>query len=293
MSKLKAVEPKKALPKKPKIMIFGRAGVGKTWASLDFPNVYYIDTEGGASFEEYTDRLRNSNGVYFGPEHGSLSFDTVIEQVKALATEKHPYKTVVIDSISKVFNLSIQEEADRLGDKDAFGSSKKPAIAAMRSLISWLNRIDMNVILIAHEKAEWFKGEQIGVTFDCWDRLDYELDLVLNIIKNGPNRIAKIKKSRIKAFVDGSNFEWSYKKFSEMYGRDVIEADVKEVEIVTEEQLSKLMKLIDLYKVEQATIDKWLKAANCDELSDMDADKAKAVIEMLEKKASELNKGEK
>lgn len=287
MNKLKAIEPKGAQQRKPKIMVFGRAGVGKTWASLEFPNVYYIDTEGGASFDDYTDKLRKSGGVYFGPDQGSLIFDEVIGQVKALATNKHTYKTVVIDSISKIFNLCIQEEADRLGDKDAFGASKKPAISYMRTLISWLNRIDMNVVLIAHEKAEWFKGEQIGVTFDAWDRLDYELDLVLNIIKNGPNRIAKIKKSRIKSFVDGDNFEWSYQKFADKYGRSIIEGDVKEVALVSEEKLTELKKLVALYKIDEETQGKWLKKANCDSLEDIDADKAQALIDMLKKKSEE------
>ena len=71
---------------------------------------------------------QSAGGVYFGPDQGSLSFDTVIEQIQALATEKHPYRTVVIDSISKLFNIEIAAESERLGDKDAFGASKKPAV---------------------------------------------------------------------------------------------------------------------------------------------------------------------
>jgi hypothetical protein len=65
-SKLKAVAPKAAEPSKPKMLIFGKPGVGKTWTSLDFPNVYYVDTEGGADLAHYTDKLEKSGGVYFG-----------------------------------------------------------------------------------------------------------------------------------------------------------------------------------------------------------------------------------
>src|ERR1700733_12615163 len=96
-SKLKAVDPKAAEPSRPKITIFGKPGVGKTWGALDFPNVYYIDTEGGADLAHYTDKLKKSGGVYFGPEQGASDFETVIEQVKALATEDHSYKTLLID----------------------------------------------------------------------------------------------------------------------------------------------------------------------------------------------------
>ena len=48
MSKLKAKDPVNAEPSKPKMLIFGKPGVGKTWGALDFPSCYYIDTEGGA-----------------------------------------------------------------------------------------------------------------------------------------------------------------------------------------------------------------------------------------------------
>ena len=151
-SKLKAVDPKSADPKKPKLLIFGKPGAGKTWGSLDFPGCYFIDCEGGANLGHYTDKLKKSGGMYMGPEQGSMDFQAVIEQVQALATEDHNFKTIVIDSVSKLFNTAIATEAERLGDKNAFGADKKPAVANMRRLVNWLSRIDMNVILIAHEK---------------------------------------------------------------------------------------------------------------------------------------------
>ena len=90
-SRLKAVTPKAAEPSKPKVLIFGKPGVGKTFGALDFPSVYYIDTEGGADLAHYTDKLEKSGGMYLGPEQGNLSFETVMEQVQALATEQHHY----------------------------------------------------------------------------------------------------------------------------------------------------------------------------------------------------------
>src|SRR5688572_21789505 len=98
-SKLKAKDPKETEPRKPQMVIFGPSGVGKTWFALSFPAVYYIDTEGGASRKHYMERLSKSGGMYMGPEDGANDFETIIEQTKALATESHKFKTLVIDSI--------------------------------------------------------------------------------------------------------------------------------------------------------------------------------------------------
>jgi hypothetical protein len=264
-SKLKAVDPKTAEPKKPKVLVFGKPSVGKTWASLDFPSCYFIDSEGGANLPHYTDKLKKSGGIYMGVDQGSLDFDTVIEQVQALATEQHNYKTIVIDSITKLFNTAIAVEAERLGDKNAFGADKKPAVANMRRLINWLSRIDMNVILIAHEKPEWGLNAnkervEIGSTFDGWDKLSYELDIVLNVVKNGPQRTARVIKSRLIQFPDASNFPWGYSDFAKLYGKDAIEKKSEVIVLATSDQLAEVKKLLNTVKIPEGQEDKWLSA---------------------------------
>jgi len=289
MSKLKAVDPKTAEPSKSKILIFGKPGVGKTWTSLDFPSVYYIDTEGGANLSHYTDKLKKSGGVYFGPEQGSQDFNEVIGQVKALATEEHPYRTLVIDSLSKLFNNEIAREMERLGDKDAFGASKKPAVKFTRSLINWIDRIDMNVILICHEKPVWTNGEQAGVTFDAWEKLEYELHLCLNIQKRGGSRKAQIMKSRLENFADQSNFEWSYDEFAKLYGREILEGKAKSLVLASEQQISELKYLTDLLKVDADIVNKWLEKAKAESYAEMDAAKIQACIDLLKKKLDMTN----
>lgn len=288
MSKLKAITPTSAIQKKPKILIYGKPGAGKTWASLDFPKCYYIDTEGGANLKHYTDKLKASGGMYLGVEQGAMDFPTVIEQIKLLGTEKHDYKTVVIDSISKLYNTAISNESERLGDKDAFGASKKPAIAYMRRLVNWLSKIDMNVILIAHEKSEWgqdSKGDrvEIGVTFDAWDKLEYELDLCLNIYKSGALRQARVRKSRLEAFPEANIFKWSYEDFAKLYGKDVIEKTPESLVLATEDQLKELQKLFETVRIPEGQEEKWLKQANADGWEDMTSKSVAWVIDYIKK----------
>lgn len=293
MSKLKAKDPKAAEPSKPKILIFGKPGVGKTWGALDFPSCYYIDTEGGANLPHYTDKLLKSGGVYLGPEDGALDFKTVIEQVKILATTKHPYRTVIIDSISELYNTAIADKqaelSEKHGDKSLFGAEKKPAIAAMKQLLSWAKRCDLNVLLIAHSKAEWGndgKGEriEIGQTFDAWDKIEYALHLAMEITKQGPSRKAKVRKSRLIGFPDGDSFPWSYEDFSERYGKSVIEAAVKAIVLASPEQVSEIERLLEIVKVSEDDIEKWKAKADAETFSEFTQEQASGIISHLTNK---------
>ncbi len=294
-SKLLAVTPETVEPKKPKVLIFGPPGVGKTWGSLDFPSVYYVDTEGGADLAHYRDKLRNAGGMYFGPDQGSLDFETVISQIEALATEQHHYKTVVIDSITKLFNTAITAEQERLGDKDAFGASKKGPVRQMARLIRWLNRADMNAIVIAHQKDLWGKDdkgnrEAIGLTFDAYEKLEYDLHLVLRISKfgagTGSKRYAHVGKSRLTGFPEGERFDWSYAEFAARYGKDVIEKESVPVILASPEQVAEIYRLLEVVKLPDGMTDKWLTKASCDSFEEMSADQITACINHLTGKIS-------
>lgn len=289
MSKLKATKPEAIKPSKPKILIYGPPGVGKTWFSLAFPATFYIDTEGGAARSHYMDRLEKSGGMILGTNQGSLDFDVVLGQLQALATEKHGFKTVVIDSITKLFNTAVAIEAERLGDKDAFGASKKPAIAQMRRLVNWISRLDMSVILIAHQREEWgkdSKGErtQIGDTFDCWDKLAYELDLSLQASKQGSSRKAAVKKSRLIGFPDAERFDLDYDAFSERYGREVIEAEVKPITLATPEQVAEIERLVATIRLDEDTVAKWLTKASAAGWAELTTEQAAGIVNFCNKK---------
>lgn len=287
--KLRGTDPKAAKPSKPKILIYGRPGVGKTWASIDFPSVYYIDTEGGANLEHYTDKLKKAGGAYLGPSDGSNNFETVIEEIITLATTEHKYRTLVIDSYSKLFNTQVDinyeamARAGREMDK-TFGAEKKTAIALTRRLIRWLDKLDMNAILICHEKTLWKDGKEVGATYDGWDKLEYELHLALQIIKQGPSRKARVTKTRLTEFPDAESFPWSYEDFAKRYGRDVIESGSTAIRLATPDQLKQLEALIQVLRVESEVIDKWKDKAGVESFAEMDTDTIQKCIAHLDAK---------
>lgn len=288
-SKLLAVSPDAVEPKKPKVLVFGPPGVGKTWASLDFPSVYYVDTEGGADLDHYRAKLRNSGGAYLGPDQGSLDFDVVISQIQALATEQHQYRTVVIDSISKLWNVALSDEQEALGSKDAFGAFKKAPTRKFNSLVKWTSRLDMNAIFIAHQKDQWGLDGQgqrtmTGYTYDGQEKLEYDLHLVLRIAKVGSSRYAYIGKSRLPSFPEHENFDWSYQEFAARYGQDVIEKEAAPLVLASPEQIEELNRLLDIVKMPDGWKDKIFKAASVDEWSEMDRDKIESCLKLLKAK---------
>src|SRR4051812_491082 len=252
-SKLKAKAPELVKAGKIKAVLFGPSGVGKTTLALNFPTPYYFDIEGGARGSQYRELLKKSGGGYMGPEDGTLSGDTLIEQMQALATEKHPYKTLIVDSLTKLFQTTIANEAERLGDKDAFGASKKPAVAMMRRLVLWASRLDMNIWFICHEAAEWgmVNGQrtEVGRVPDVWEKLIYELDLAIQVAKRGPQRVAIVKKSRLLGFPDGDSFPLDYAEFAARHGRDAVEADAAPITLALPAQIDEVRKLLGIITV--------------------------------------------
>lgn len=288
MSKLKAKTPELIKAGKIKAVLYGVSGVGKTTLALSFPAPYYFDVEGGAKGPQYRELLKKSGGAYMGPEDGTLSFDTLIEQMQALATEKHPYKTLIVDSLTKLFQTTIAQEAERLGDKDAFGASKKPAVAAMRRLVLWASRLDMNIWFICHETAEWgmVNGQrtEVGRVADVWDKLIYELDLAIQAVKRGPQRMAVVKKSRIVAFPDGETFALDYAEFAARHGRESVEAAAGTITLALPEQVAEVKKLLEIVKVSDADIEKGFSKAGVSTWEEMTTEQIAVWQNFLKKK---------
>lgn len=288
---LKCKPPKKTSPRKPKVLLFGKAGYGKTWGALEFPGCFFIDCEGGATLDHYQEKLEASGGQYMGPEDGANDFPTVLEQVRLLATTKHDFKTLVVDSFSKLFNTAVALEYERMEQdksfKDmtkTFGAEKKPAVARTKQMIAWFSRLDMTVLLLCHEKALWVDGEQVGATFDAWEKLDYELDFVLQLIKQGNSRKAKVGKCRLSQFREGEMFDWNYKTFAERYGIEVIEATSKPVAPATAEQIRAVSQLCEVVKVSEEDRIKWFDKAGVESWGEMDTTTIQACIDHLAKK---------
>lgn len=287
-SRLKAKAPELVKPGKIKAVLFGPSGVGKTTLALNFPAPYYYDVEGGAKGPQYRELLKKSGGAYMGPEDGTLSGDTLIEQMQALATEKHPYRTFIIDSMTKLFQTIVANESERLGDKDAFGASKKPAVALMRRFVLWASRLDMNIWIVCHDAAEWgmINGQrtEIGRVPDVWDKLIYELDLAVHVQKRGPQRVAIVKKSRLVGFPDGEVFPLDYAEFAARHGKENVESDAAPIVLALPAQVEEVRKLLGIVAIPEADIRKGFDKAGVDSWEEMTTEQIATWINFLRKR---------
>lgn len=289
---LKAIKPELLTDAKPKFLISGKSGAGKTFFTLDFPSVYYIDTEGGATRSQYRQKMLANKAAYFGKEQGSQDFKTVIDEIKSLATTKHEYKTLVIDSFSFLYNLAASVAEEKIGND--FGRDKKEANKPTRQLMRWIENLDMNVILICHHKDKWERaGKEVicsGSTFDGFDKMEYALDLWVEVQKNGKDRSFIVKKSRIDQFPEGERFPLEYKVFALLYGKNSIEKESKPIVMATEDQIIRIKGLIEVVKVEDDVIKKWFDKANVSEWEEMNQEQIEKCICFLESKLKQIQK---
>src|ERR1041385_376185 len=137
---LRAVQPK-AVEKRLKALFYGAAGVGKSTAAASFPRPYFIDTERGIENDQYVKLLQQTGGAVFQ----TSDFDELMKEVKALLTESHEYKTLVIDPLTTLYNDLLDKSALKNGTE--FGRHYAEANKQMKHLLNLLLRLDMNVII--------------------------------------------------------------------------------------------------------------------------------------------------
>ena len=273
---LRGIKPE-AIQKRLKALFYGSAGVGKTTAAISFPKPYLIDTERGAENTSYVKLIQKSGGAVFQ----TGDFDELVKEVKLLLTEKHEYRTLVIDPLTTLYNDLLDKSAVKNGTD--FGRHYNEANKRIKHLLSLLLRLDMNVIITSHAKNEYGSNMAVlGQTFDCYKKLDYLFDLVFEIQKRGKERVGVVKKSRLEEFPDNETFPFSYDEVANRYGRDILERDAVAEILASAEQEAK--RLIELFKVPEETIAKWLDKSNAETIEEVREESIVKFIDHLKSK---------
>jgi len=148
--------------------------------------------------------------------------------------------------------------------------------------------LPMNVILVCHQKDKWERRERdliyAGSTYDGYKKLHYELDLWLQTKMVGPKRFATIAKSRIDTFPAFTDISLDFPTFQKLYGASVIDEEVAPIVLATKEQLDEIRRIVELLKIDEESLDKWLTKAQAVELEDLSKDNAAKFLTFLQNK---------
>src|SRR3954467_15633534 len=245
---LRAKKPE-AVTKRLKLFMFGPAGVGKTTAAIQFPKSYIIDCEKGA--ENYDKLITASESVIFQTN----DINELIQEVKSLLTEKHEYRTLVIDPITTVYNDLLEKSELKVGSD--FGRHYGAANKEMKRLANLIMALDMNVVITAHAKTEYGENlRKLGYTFDGWRQLDYWFDLVVELTRKGKKRMGKVVKTRIDTFPDDDVFEWSYESIKQRYDAATLEREANAMALASAQQVAEIQALCNVVRLPEGLVEK-------------------------------------
>lgn len=278
-----------------KAVVYANRGVGKTHFCCSFPNSYFIDSEGLEAHPHFVEML-----VKNGSDLARINeLSEIIAEVKTLLSTKHNYKTVVIDSISFPFHLLANMEAERLskkgrGDTEGteFGANMAKAKRQVFELGMLLSRLDMNVLVTAHEKTKYEKGEEIGKVSDVSEKMEYALGSVLHLRRIGKFIKVFIEKSRYTALPTSEmmDFDKGYETLCERLGKQVFEKECEPESLATPEQLEEVTLLINNLNVPEDWLNKKLASFRASKLSQLNTVDMLALIELLKSRLLDKKK---
>lgn len=291
--KLRGVKPE-LQQKRLKLFLFGPASIGKTTAAIQFPKNYIIDMERGTDF--YADSINKKQSAVFQ----SNNPDEIKEELLTLLTTKHDFLTVTIDPFTQLYN-AVQEKWNRRfvayareqkeSEMQDFGMRYWSKVKnEVKSLQRMLLSGDFNLIVTAHQKDVYGPGmSKIGVSFDSMKGDDYLFDYIFRLDLVNGKRIAFTVKERAEIGKQKfpESFEWSYDNFKKFYGADILEKESTPLKMATKTEVARLNKLLEIIKIDDDTISKWLAKADASSFEEMTAEQIGRCIVFLEKKLKE------
>ncbi len=127
------------------ILIQGKPKAGKTEFASYFPGAIFLATEAG----------HKCLSVY---KKDIDSWATFLEACKELAEGKHPFKTIVIDTVGNLYELCRQHVCQKLGvDHEAdvgHGKAYSKIMSEFSRVLTRLSQLPYGLICIAHSEIE-------------------------------------------------------------------------------------------------------------------------------------------
>lgn len=208
-----------------KIMIWGESGSGKSRFALSAPAPLVIDLEGSTrlyadEFDFWKAEIDKNN------QQACNSAALTKNLIREILEGQYPdRKTLVVDPITDLLDciedICSREYEKMIGKKvDTLNPLQKTKWYAYRrdtsrNILNQLRDVPMNLVLVARAKNLWDtnkdgKMQVAGLTYDALEIVEYLMDIVIQLEKNGDETKAIVKKSRIgnlPKILDVKNFD--------------------------------------------------------------------------------------
>jgi hypothetical protein len=288
---LKAKKPE-VKEKRLKLFLFGPPGSRKTTSALQFPKSVLIDMERGS--EQYKKTIDKANSIVLETSNP----DEVLSEVKTLLTEKHDYRTLIIDPVT-IYYQALQEKWSRIFEHHAKTEKEKElqdfgmrywgrVKGEYKAFLRMLMQLDMNLILTSHQKDVYGPNMQkVGIGPDSMKGDEYVFDYVFRLNVVGDKAVAITEKQRSEPLEPQkfpAQFEWSYKNFVKFYGEQIIERESEPLLLASASQVAEIEALLEVVKVKDDEITKLFTKHDVDSWNELTGDVIQKVIDSLKKK---------
>lgn len=150
----------KAVPKPPRIVLYGPEGVGKTTFGTQLPRPFFICSEGGADqFDVKRVNIKNS--------------DQVVETFQYLSKNMESFDSIVIDSIDwleeMIADKVAKSQGKRFVEDIGFGKGWAEVKREVKDLLNQLDYFINNgkvICLIAHSEVKKFHDPDLQEPYD-------------------------------------------------------------------------------------------------------------------------------
>lgn len=293
---LKAKKPE-VKEKRLKLFLFGPPGSRKTTSALQFPHSVLIDMERGS--EQYTKTINKAGSVVLETNNP----DEVMAEIKSLLTEKHEYRTLIIDPVT-IYYQALQDKWSRIFEHHAKTEKEKElqdfgmrywgrVKSEYKTFLRMLMQLDMNLIITSHQKDIYGANMQkVGIGPDSMKGDNYVFDYVFRLNVVGDKAIAITEKQRSEPlepqkFPD--EFEWSYKNFLKFYGTEILEREAVAVPMALPAQVAEITQLLDIVKVNEEDITKLFTKHDVESWDQLPYETIEKYIQSLKKKIAPVH----